>query len=226
MGSVIKASERSQALPAVAFNYEDISRQADAYLAKVREQAKQIVADAVKEAAALKAKAQQEGQKAAAAAAEKQVDQRLAAQLQPAMTALAQAAKEISAARQNWLAHWETRAVSLACAIAARILRREAERDPKITLRLVREALDLAAGQSRVRLRMNDKDHAALATQIQQLAKAGGGLGAVEITPDAQMPSGGCRVETEFGLIDQTFEAQLERIEQELTEREGEHMRR
>lgn len=219
MGSVIKASERNQAVPGVAFNYEDISQQADAYLAKVREQAKQIVADAVKEAAALKAKAQQEGQKAAAAAAEKQVDQRLAAQLQPAMTALAQAAKDITAARQNWLAHWESRAVSLACAIAGRILRREAERDPKITLKLVREALDLATGQSRVRLRLNDKDHAGLATQIQQLVGAGGGLGSVEIMPDATLPPGGCRVETEFGLIDQTFEAQLARIEQELCEK-------
>lgn len=216
MGSVIKANERGQAVPGVAFNYEDISQQADAYLSKVREQAKQIVADAVKEAAALKAKAQQDGQKAATAAAEKQIDQRLAAQLQPAMTALAQAAKEITAARTTWLAHWESRAVALACAIAARILRREATRDPKITLRLVREALDLAAGQPLVRLRINDKDHAGLAAQIQQLIGAGGGLGKVEIIPDAVLPAGGCRVETEFGLIDQSFEAQLERIEQEL----------
>ncbi len=216
MGSVIKANERGQAAPGVAFNYEDISQQADAYLSKVREQAKQIVADAVKEAAALKAKAQQEGQKAATAAAEKQIDQRLAGQLQPAMTALAQAAKDITTSRQTWLAHWESRAVSLACAIAARILRREAGRDPKITLRLVREALDLAAGQPLVRLRMNDKDHAGLAVQINQLIGAAGGLGKVEIIPDAALPTGGCRVETEFGLIDQTFEAQLERIEQEL----------
>jgi flagellar assembly protein FliH len=219
MGTVIKAGEHGRGIPGVAFNYEDISKQADAYLNKVREQAKQIVADAVKEAAALKAKAQQEGQKAATAAAEKQVDQRLLAQVQPAIAALSQAAKEITAARQAWVGQWEGRAVSLACAIAARILRREAEKEPKVTIRLVREALELAAGQTPVRLRLNDKDHAALAAQIQQIIGASAGLGKVEIIPDATLSAGGCRVETEFGVIDQTFEAQLDRIEQELTEK-------
>ncbi len=217
MGSVIKSGEHGRGMPGVAFNYDDIARQADVYLAKVREQAKQIVADAMKEANSLKAKAQQEGQKAAAAAAEKQIDQRLAAQLQPALGALTQAAKEITAARQQWLSHWESRAVGLACAIAARILRREAEKEPKITLKLVKEALELAAGQTPVRLRLNNKDHAALGEQVAQIIAAANGLGKVEVIADATLPAGGCRVESDFGVIDQTFEAQLERIQQELT---------
>lgn len=218
MGSVIKATERGQGIPGVAFNFDDISHQADAYLSKVREQARQIIADAVKEAATLRAKAQRDGEKAAKETAEKQVDERLAQQLQPALTALAQAAKEIAAARQVWLAHWERRAVSLGSAIAARILRREAASDPQVTLRLVREALDLAAGQPLLRLRINDKDHSGLATQIEQLIGAAGGLGKVEIVPDPKLSQGGCRVEIEFGVIDQTFDAQLERIERELSQ--------
>jgi len=217
MGSVIKAGEHGRGIPGVAFNFEDISRQADAYLAKVREQAKQIIVDATKEAAALKTKAQQEGQKAATAAAEKQVDQRVLAQLQPAITALQAAAKEISAARHTWTTNWERSAVALACAIAARVLRREVEKEPRVNLKLVREALDLASGQSNVRLRLNDKNHATLGPHIKEIAASLGGLGQVEIIPDSTLPPGGCRIETDLGVIDQTFEAQLERIAQELS---------
>ena len=43
------------------------------------------------------------------------------------------------------------------------------------------------------------------------------GLGAVEMIADAGVSRGGCRVETRFGAIDQQFEAQLARIEEELT---------
>ncbi len=42
-------------------------------------------------------------------------------------------------------------------------------------------------------------------------------LGPTEIIADAQISRGGCRVDTRFGVIDQQFEAQLARIEEELT---------
>ena len=216
MGSVIKAGEHGRGIPGVAFNFEDISKQADAYLAKVREQARQILVEANKEAAALKIKAQQEGQKAAVAAAEKKVDERLLAQLQPVITALQTAAKEVSASRQSWVANWERSAVSLACAIAARVLRREVEKEPRVTLQLVREALNLASGQTNVRIRLNDKAYAALGQHVKEIAASLGVLGQVDVAPDATLPPGGCRIETDHGVIDQTFEAQLERIAEEL----------
>ena len=38
------------------------------------------------------------------------------------------------------------------------------------------------------------------------------------IVADPEITTGGCRVETQFGMIDQQFEAKLERIEEELTQ--------
>ena len=43
------------------------------------------------------------------------------------------------------------------------------------------------------------------------------GLGDAEVVADATIERGGCRVETRFGTIDQQFESQLKRIEEELT---------
>ena len=41
-------------------------------------------------------------------------------------------------------------------------------------------------------------------------------LANTELVADPQITQGGCRVETRFGVIDQQFEAQLARIEDEL----------
>jgi len=41
-------------------------------------------------------------------------------------------------------------------------------------------------------------------------------LGDADVTPDATIAQGGCRVETRFGTIDQQIETQLQRIEEEL----------
>ena len=81
---------------------------------------------------------------------------------------------------------------------------------------LLREALQLAAGSGEVRVLLNPKDHQALGGQVQSLVKELSGLGPTQVVADASVSAGGCRVETRFGSIDQTFEAQLARVEEEL----------
>ena len=82
---------------------------------------------------------------------------------------------------------------------------------------LVREALELAAGSAQIRIHLNPEDRQALGRQVQMLVQEMSGLGAAEMIADAGCRRGGCRVETRFGTIDQQFEAQLARIEEELT---------
>jgi flagellar assembly protein FliH len=93
---------------------------------------------------------------------------------------------------------------------------------PEITLTLVREALELAAGSAQVRIHLHPDDRAALGDQVQLLIREMSGLGSAELVADAAVTRGGCRVETRFGVIDQQFEAQLARIEEELTDRNAE----
>jgi len=134
-----------------------------------------------------------------------------------AVVPAAQAAVEgILTAKAQWLAHWERTALSLATAIAERILRRELERTPEVTLELVREALELAAGCADVQLRMHPDDLALLGPQVEQLAAELARLGTARIVPDSSIARGGCRVDTRYGTIDQQLATQLARIEQEL----------
>jgi flagellar biosynthesis/type III secretory pathway protein FliH len=65
-------------------------------------------------------------------------------------------------------------------------------------------------------LRLNPQDHATLGQQVEAIAKQVASAGTLQIVPDASITPGGCRIDTEFGSLDQQLEAQLARITEEL----------
>ena len=213
MATIIRSADPPHGRSAATLNFDDLEQQADRCLADAKAQAAEIVAQAQGQADSIRQEAAQQGAQAAVHA----VDRMVAEQLAPAITGLQRAADDVQQAKQAWLLHWESSAVRLASAMAARVIRGELRRQPEITLRLVREALELAAGSPNVRLHLNPEDHKTLGTQVRSLIDVMSGLGGVEVTADATIEQGGCRVETRFGTIDQQFESQLRRIEEELT---------
>lgn len=217
MSSIIKAGDRNRGIQSVAFNLEDMREHADSYLSGIRQQAKKIIADAAEEAKKIRQRAEVEGRQAGERALEEMLNRKLAEQLKTALPALAQAIKQIEDSRPGWLAHWEQRAVHLAVAIAGRLVRRQIQVDPAITVQTVRDALELARGSSHMRVLLNPADHAALGSQIERLTAEFSRLGTAEIVPDERISAGGCRVETQHGAVDQQLEARLARIEAELT---------
>lgn len=216
MTTIIKAADRQRAVRSVAFNFDDMRGHADAYLEQVRAQAKQILFEAAQAAQGIRQQAEQEGRRAGEAAVEAMLDRKVREQVQTALPALRAAIDDLHKSRSAWQAHWERSAVHLAAAIAARIVRRELRSDPAITLGWVREALELAAGSSRVRLLLHPADMEALRGQTESLAAELGRLAPAQVVADASVAAGQCRVETEHGTIDQQIEAQLRRIEEEL----------
>jgi flagellar assembly protein FliH len=212
MPTIIRATDKNMATAGVAFNFDDMASQAKNYLDQVRADAAKIVAQAQQEAAAVRARAQAQGRQAALA----EVDQMIQRQLSTVIPALRQAILDIHQAKQVWLAQWETAGIHLAAEIAKRLIRSELTRQPEIPLTLIREALQLASGSGSVRLLLNPDDHRALQNEVQLLVQEMSGLGETQIVADASVSPGGCRVETRFGSIDQTFEAQLARVEEEL----------
>ncbi len=212
MPTIIRATDQNMATTSVAFNFDDMAGQAKNYLDQVRKDAAKIVVQAQQEAAAIRAQAQAQGRQAALA----EVDQMIQRQLATVLPALRQAILDIHQAKQAWLAQWETAGIHLAAAIAKRLIRSELTRQPEIPVTLIREALQLAAGSGQLRVLLNSSDHRALQGQVQLLVKEMSGLGETQIVADLSVSPGGCRVETRFGTVDQTFEAQLARVEEEL----------
>jgi len=213
VSTVIKSTERNAGVYGSVFNFEDLNEQANAYLANVRVEAAKIVVAAEQEADSIRRRAAAEG----SAAADNVIDQKIEKRLQTAIPAIQKAIAQIEPARQEWLGSWEQQAVRLAAAMAARVIRRELKDQPEVAVTLIREALELASGATKMRVLLNPADHAALGDQIKLLVDEFSQLAATECVADERITLGGCRVETSFGTIDQTIEAQLARIEEELT---------
>jgi flagellar assembly protein FliH len=216
MSTIIKATDRNRAVQTVAFNFDDMAARANQCLEAVRGEAAKLLSEAQQEAGALRERAEAEGRREGLAAIEHMADERLAQELTSLRPALQRAVQEIRDAKQAWLQHWEKSAIHVAAAIAARLIRRELSRDPQIAITLVREALELAAGSAQLKIRLNPADHANLHGQVQSVARELAPLAETELIADPHVTPGGCRVETRFGVIDQQFESQLARIEEEL----------
>jgi flagellar assembly protein FliH len=212
MPTVIKSADSHP----VAFNFDDLAAQGETYLRKIRAQAEQLVAKARQEAVAIRQAAEAEGRQTAMKAVENLVDQKIAARLETVLPALRTVVDDIERSKLGWLAHWEREAVQLSAAMAARVCRRELERQPEIPAELVREALQLAGNNNHLRIALHPEDHAALGAEVQRVVTEFARLASTEIVADSQITRGGCRVETDHGVIDQRFEAQLARITEEL----------
>lgn len=213
MARVIRAGQEQRA---PHFNLDDVAAQAAAAIDEARTEAAAILAEARKEADSIRAAAELAGRRAA----EQDIDQLVAArtaerlaQCEPAFQACL---AELSAARHDWLAAWERRAVALSAAIATRLVRAELKVRPDIPVTLVHEALQLATGATRLRLHMNPADITQVGEEVQKLLERFQPGAETQLVADAGITRGGCRVETDQGVIDQQFAAQLARITEEL----------
>ena len=130
MATILRAAESRIQPASGGVQFDDLAAQAAECLAQARAEAAEIVAQAEAQAADIRRQAAEAGCKAAMQEFERMV----AAQVAPAMEALRQAAAELQHAKQAWISHWETGAVHLAAAIAARVIRREVRQQPEITL--------------------------------------------------------------------------------------------
>jgi flagellar assembly protein FliH len=217
MSTVIKSGTSTPTVQRIAFNLQDITRDADQYLEQVRLKAAQIVVEAQKQAETVRRRAEVEGRDTAMRTAQQVLEQRVGKEIETLTPALKQVIGELRDARQTWLQYWEKTAVHLSCKIAERITRRMLAASPEITVELIREALDMAAGSPRVEIHLNPANVKSLGDQLDRLIREFDGLATATIIADESVSPGGCRVQLQHGAIDQQFASQLARIEAELT---------
>lgn len=120
--------------------------------------------------------------------------------------------------RDRYLRTVEHEVVELALAIAARILRREAQMDPLLLTGAVRVALGQLAGATEVRLRVPPAELDMWTEAIALLPK-------LPVKPmvlaGEGMRLGDCQIETEMGTVDLGIRPQLSEIERGFFDRAG-----
>jgi flagellar assembly protein FliH len=126
--------------------------------------------------------------------------------------------ESFASARDRYLLEAEHEVVELALAVAARILRREAQMDPLLLTGAVRVALGQLAGSTEVRLRVPQGD-------LDLWTEAIGLVPNLTVKPVISagegMRLGDCLIETEMGSVDLGIRAQLGEIERGFFDRAG-----
>ena len=122
----------------------------------------------------------------------------------------ARLAEDFQVERNRYFEAVEQEVVKLALAIAARILRREAQMDPLLLTGAVRVALGQLSGATQVRLRVPAADLELWKETMAHLPKL-----AVRpaVVADEDLEPGECRMENELGSVDLGIRSQLGEIE-------------
>ncbi|WP_058185741.1 FliH/SctL family protein [Terracidiphilus gabretensis] len=128
--------------------------------------------------------------------------------------------ESLDAACQQYIHDIEPEVVRLALAVAARILRREAQMDPLLLSGAVRVALGQLASSTRVKLRVPQGDLELWREAIALVPNPGS---RPEVTAGEGMRLGDCIIETELGSVDLGVRAQLSEIERGFFDRPGSH---
>lgn len=123
---------------------------------------------------------------------------------------IAAALAHIDQERENYMHAVEGEVVELALAIAARILRREAQMDPLLLTGAVRVALGQLARSTEARLKVPEAEAGLWSETIAHLPNL-----AVKptVVPVPGMRPGECELETGLGSVDLGLKAQLDEIE-------------
>ena len=115
---------------------------------------------------------------------------------------------ELTALRASMIKQTEAQLVELALAVARRIVHREVALDRNLLIAIVRVALDRLGESAHVTVRLHPEEFEA--TGAARVAEFTG----TDITfvPDARVGRGGCRVESDMGMLDAGVDAQIQEI--------------
>lgn len=120
--------------------------------------------------------------------------------------------------RESYLHAVEREVVKLALAVAARILRREAQMDPLLLSGAVRVALGQLSASTQVKLRVPPLELDLWSAAIALVPKL---VVRPQLLPGEGMRIGDCTIETEMGSVDLGVRAQLAEIERGFFDRPG-----
>jgi flagellar assembly protein FliH len=156
---------------------------------------------------AREARARKEGRDEGVALSRAELEKKLAAEQQT----LIQAVRDFAHERATYFHRVEAEVVTLALAIARKILHREAQVDPLLLAGVVRVGLDKVSAGTRVRLRVHPDQIPAWRALLSQQPDL---QSLPELMGDATLGPGHCMLETDMGSTDLTLETQLKEIEQ------------
>jgi flagellar assembly protein FliH len=171
-------------------------------LLAAQEKAETLVDEARAQAKALGIEARAEG---AAQGREEAMQEAL-----PSAVALANAGQALIVFEEQMIARYAPELARLALEIAEKIVHRTVAAEPEIVASVLERARREVVDARWLRIRLNPADHELLAEMRPDLITMGNDKGRViEVVSDVELSRGGCRLETEMGVVDATMPTQI-----------------
>lgn len=203
-----------------SFQWGDVAGRAKEYLDTVRAQAQSMLEECHRECEALRHATRTE----ALAQAESHIERLSEAraqdiandQVQHASNAIQSLCKELESANLQWLREWQHETMTIAVAIAEKLVSRQLDSDPTILLHWIEDAVRLIHHQKRVTLRMHPDDAMLLSSALPELLEQVSPGIELQIVNDTAVGRYGVVIQTPETTINRALATQLKRLEQEL----------
>ncbi len=131
----------------------------------------------------------------------------------PLKTTLRDAAAQIDAHRRRIKQSHHSDAVRLAVSFAQEIIRHELEDNPGASVPLLRQALEMVTDQKNIKIKVHPKDEQIIRSILAEEISAVDREENFSIAFDRSLKSGGCIIETDYGVIDARIDNQLAVVE-------------
>ncbi len=125
---------------------------------------------------------------------------------------VAQTIESLGQLRRTIVEQTERQVVDLALTLARRVVHREISLDPQLVAALAHVALERLGERVPATIRLHPDDYATVLSQRGEQWEGS----QVTVVPDAAVSRGGCLVESDFGLIDGSVDAQFNELSRAL----------
>jgi flagellar biosynthesis/type III secretory pathway protein FliH len=135
----------------------------------------------------------------------------------PALIGFAQAGQSLIVFEEQMVARFTPQMVRLALEIAEKIVAKTVAEDPEIVASVLERARKEVHDARLVRVRLHPADYQILLEMRPELIRAGEAGGRkVEVLAADEIGRGGCRIETEIGIVDASIPTQFQEIKRQL----------
>ena len=223
MAGILKANQVSTAsssLQPIAFNLHDVEEAAKTQLDDVRKKAQQLIEQAKMDADRIRKDAADQARREALADMEAKFQQRskelAEKQTAEATQSLKSVLKELQGATDQWLGQWRDETLTLALAIAGKIIRSRVDKEADIVVGWLTDSTAAWSGARRIEVRLSAKQFEELAPRVGDLLKPFANQATCDVIEDPKIEPGGCVVKTDLGLMDWQISSQLSSLEEQL----------
>ena len=195
----------------------DVVQSPEDLLLTARQEAEAILTQAREQAEAARQEAMQQGR----AQGLEEGRQQSKAEFLPALVAFAQAGQSLLVLEEQLFSQLTPELVRLGLAIAEKIIGKQVAEDPDIIATVLERARAELPHANQVRIWLHPEDYQLLSELRPDLVSIGeiGGR-RIEVCETPDLVRGGCRVETEMGVVDASLPVQLQEIGRQLLDEE------